>query len=357
MQKISSWRGLLDHIIENTAERERIATEMGVRPITLTRWASGESTPRAQNLSHLLNALPKHYRDQFQELIEENYPHLPLSWEDNLSDEIPFKFVNQVLEARANSPDMLRFWTITRLVLQHALLQLDPNTLGMAITVVRCMPPSKQGKICSLRESVGLGSPPWGGDLEQRALFLGAESLAGHVVTLCRPEAIDDLRTNITFLPDYQAEYEVSTTAHPIMYANRIAGCLLLSSTQPRYFLPLNRFSLIHGYTNLLALAFDPEEFYRPELIELHMMPPIEVQQQYFVSFRQRVLALLKESSSREHPLTSVQAEQIVWQELEEQLLGQQQRTLSEKATTLKKEFSHVNTPFDQDGSDDARGV
>jgi len=141
MQKISSWRGLLDHIIENTAERERIATEMGVRPITLTRWASGESTPRPQNLSHLLNALPKYYRDQFQDLIEENYPHLPLSWEDNLSDEIPFKFVNQVLEARANSPDMLRFWTITRLVLQHALLQLDPNTLGMAITVVRCMPP------------------------------------------------------------------------------------------------------------------------------------------------------------------------------------------------------------------------
>jgi hypothetical protein len=178
-----------------------------------------------------------------------------------------------------------------------------------------------------------LGTPPWGGDLEQRALFLGAESLAGHVVTLCRPEAIDDLRTDTTFVPAYQTEYEVSATAHPIMYANRIAGCLLLSSTQPRYFLSLSRFLLIHGYTNLLALAFEPEEFYRPELIELYMMPPLEVQKSYFARFRQRVLVLLKESSSSEHPLTSVQAEQVVWQQLEEELLEQQQRISREKAT------------------------
>ena len=50
--------------------------------------------------------------------------------------------------------------------------QLDPERIGMSISVVRCMPP-KNGKIRSLRESEGLGTPPWGGDLEERALLLG----------------------------------------------------------------------------------------------------------------------------------------------------------------------------------------
>ena len=334
MERQSSWRELLNNIIDTSSERERIANEIGVRPITLTRWASGESIPRPQNLGHLLNALPKRYREQFQELIEEDFPHLFLSDEDKSPDEIPFAFINQVLDTRANTPDMLRFWTMTRLILQHALMQLDPNTLGMAITVVRCMPPTKDGKIRSLRESVGLGTPPWSGDLEQRALFLGAESLAGHVVTLCRPETIDDLRINISFLPAYQTEYEVSATAHPIMYANRVAGCLLLSSTQPRYFLSLSRFSLIRGYANLLALAFDPEEFYQPELVELYMMPSVEVQQTHFAHFRQRVLALLKDSSMTSQPLTSIQAEQVVWQQLQEQFLEQQQKISRENGTS-----------------------
>jgi transcriptional regulator with XRE-family HTH domain len=334
MEKVLSWRALLNSIIDNSAERERIANEIGVRPITLARWASGESMPRPQNLGHLLNSLPKRYREQFQELLEEDFPHLFLSGEDNSTDEIAFTFISQVLDTRANTPDMLRFWTMTRLILQHALQQLDSNTLGMSITLVRCMPPTRDGKIRSLRESVGLGTPPWSGDLEQRALFLGAESLAGHVVTLCRPETIDDMRINVSFLPAYQTEYEVSATAHPIMYANRIAGCLLLSSTQPRYFLSLSRFSLIRGYTNLLALAFNAEEFYAPELVELYMMPPLEVQQTYFAHFRQRVLALLKESSTTQYPLTSVQAEQVVWQQLEEQFLEQQQKLSLENGTS-----------------------
>jgi len=67
MQKLSSWRELLESITNNPSERERIATEIGVRPITLTRWASGESTPRPHNLHHLLNALPKQYRNQFRQ--------------------------------------------------------------------------------------------------------------------------------------------------------------------------------------------------------------------------------------------------------------------------------------------------
>jgi hypothetical protein len=240
---------------------------------------------------------------------------------DTSDQEIPYKFIMEVLEARASIPDLLRFWSITRLVLQQALKQLDPERVGMAITVVRCMPP-RDGKIRSLRESVGLGSPPWGGDLEEKALLLGAESLAGHVTVSCRMEQIGDLKANKTFLPAYQVEHEVSAVACPIMHACRVAGCLLLSSTQLDYFVPEARLSLVRGYAYLASLAFTPDEFYNPDQIALHIMPPPVRQQPYFDGFRQRVLQRMQSSSNGSQLLASTEAEQIEWQYIEEQLLS-----------------------------------
>jgi hypothetical protein len=318
------WGELLSTIISNSAERDRIANEIGVHHITLNRWITGESKPRPQNLRQLLHALPRQQRDQLIALMEDDLPGLPVLSAQVMDDslfEIAYTFIMEVLDTRATMADMLRFWAINRLVLQQALRQLDPERVGMAITVVRCMPPGSDGKIHSLRENIGRGTPPWEGDLDHKAMFLGAESLAGYVVASCRPEAIGDLTKDRTLLPAYQTEHEVSATAHPIMFAGRVAGCLLLSSTQPNYFLSQSRFALINGFANLIALAFEPEEFYQPELIELGVMPPLEVQRSYFASFRQRVNRLLRESTTAAHPLTNTQAEQLVWQELEEILL------------------------------------
>lgn len=325
MKKVSSWRELLDSIVSSAADRERIATEAGVRSITLTRWVSGESTPRLQNLRQLLKVIPHQHRDQFRELIEleVDLPTLSGSEIDDLSEDIPSKFVNELLEVRATGPDVLRFWTMSHHVLQHALKQLDPEPMGMAIIVVQCMPPHSDGKIHSLRETVGLGTPPWGGDLEQKALFLGAESLAGQVVASCRPQVVQNLTKDKTFFPAYQTLYEMSAMAYPIMFAGRVAGCLLVSSTQINYFLPPSRLALIHSYANLVSLAFEPAEFYAPDLIELRLMPSPEVQQAHFTTFRQRVLKLLKDSANTQHPLMDTQAEQRVWHDLEGILLDQ----------------------------------
>jgi len=46
MREAVTWRELLGRSIENLQERQRIANAMGVIPITLMRWANGESTPR-----------------------------------------------------------------------------------------------------------------------------------------------------------------------------------------------------------------------------------------------------------------------------------------------------------------------
>ncbi|GCE13545.1 helix-turn-helix domain-containing protein [Tengunoibacter tsumagoiensis] len=315
------WRELLNSIITNSTERDRIAAEIGVHPVTLTRWASGESSPRPHNLRQLLRALPKGPRSQLLTLLEKVSPDVVDFEIDTTSHEIPYKFIIEVLEARASIPDLLRFWSITRLVLQQALRQLDPERVGMAITVVRCMP-ARYGKIRSLRETVGLGTAPWGGDLEEKALLLGAESLAGHVTVSCRLEHIGDLRTNKTFLPAYQVEHEVSAVACPIMYACRVAGCLLISSTQPDYFAPEARLALVRGYANLLALAFNPEDFYDPDVFALHIMPPSHIQQAHFTGFRQRVLKLMQDSVRQERRLASNEAEQLVWQDIEEVLLN-----------------------------------
>jgi len=314
------WRELLGDIINNIAERDRIANEIGVHPVTLTRWVSGDSSPRSHNLRQLLRALPKPQRVELLASLEEFSSDVTDFEIDVSAQEIPYKFIMEVLEARANIPDLLRYWSISQLILQRVLKQLDPERVGMVVTIVRCMP-LRDGKIRSLRESLGMGTSPWAGDLEEKALLLGAESLAGHVTVACRMEQIGDLYANKTFLPAYQADNEVSAVACPIMYACRVAGCLLISSTQKDYFVPEARLSLVRAYTNLLALAFNQEDFYDPELLALHIMPPLSVQQEYFTGFRQRVLELMQESVKTDMRLSSPEAEQLVWQEIEEALL------------------------------------
>jgi GAF domain-containing protein len=152
-------------------------------------------------------------------------------------------------------------------------------------------------------------------------MLLGAESLAGYVVSRCRAQAIDDLREPHMLLPAYQTEYEVSAAAHPIMYANRVAGCLLVSSTQPKYFDSPNRLALIADYAQLIALAFTPQQFYPVEWVELQMMPPLAVQRQLFATLQHRTQRILQEAFATSHSLSREEAEQLAWQQLEEELL------------------------------------
>src|SRR2546426_6526882 len=113
-----SWRELLKDLISNPVERERIAGETGVHPFTLQRWASGEAKPREQNLRRLLMALPQQYQEQFRALLEEDSSLLGPLREDTLLSELPPALFNEVLETRASTPDLLRFWAMSRQVLQ-----------------------------------------------------------------------------------------------------------------------------------------------------------------------------------------------------------------------------------------------
>ena len=318
-----TWRSLLKSIINDSHERQRLAEELGIKPITLTRWANGESDPRPQNLRHLLTAVPQH-RDQMLELIREErgFEEFTNAGFDESSISIPSAFYNRVFTARASTVENMRFWSICNLILQQAVSQLDPDRLGIAVNVVRCMTPAPvDDKVHSLRESVGFGTHPWSGDLEQQAMFLGAESLCGYVATVCRPASNQNIDEKQNLIPAHRVEYEKSASVHPILFAGRIAGCLLVSSTQYNYFLSQTRLTLIENYANLLALAFEPEEFYEPEDIELFVMPDQEKQKKYFANFRQRVANTMIEGARNKRPVNNIQAEQIVWRQLEEELL------------------------------------
>ena len=323
MQEAQNWRKLLGTIISNPKEKQRIASELGVKPITLTRWVSGESEPRPQNLRSLLSVLPGQ-REQLLDLIrkEEGWEEFTDTIKDDAFKEIPSEFYTNVFVSRASTTENLRYWSLCQIILSQALKQLDPDRLGMSVWVVKCMPPSGfYHKVRSLQESIGLGNPPWGGNLEQRAMFLAAESLAGNVVTLCRPATIENLDEEHNLLPAARSEHEKSCAIYPILYAGRIAGVFMVSSTQYNHFQSRSRGSLVQAYADLLALAFEPEDFYEPEDIALCVLPYHDEQKSYFASFRQLVKTALKEAAQKNKPINTVEAEMQVWQQLEEELI------------------------------------
>ncbi len=323
MQEARTWRELLGQIIKDTREKQRLIEELNITPITLTRWVNGESDPRAQNLRQLISVLPQ-YRDQFQRLLKEErgFSDFSYSIQDESVKAIPAEFYGRVLVARASTSENLRFWSTCHLILQQAIGQLDPDRRGMSIWVVRCMPPSgPYNKVRSLRESVGLGTPPWVGNLEQNAMFLGAESLAGSVVTLYRPGIIQNLDDEHNLMPAARVEHEKSAAIYPILYAGRIAGVLLVSSTEINYFLSPARIELVQHYADLIALAFEPEDFYTPEQIALCVMPSHAEQKEYFAKFRQLVAKTMLTAATRNQPVNNLQADVLVWQQLENELL------------------------------------
>lgn len=320
MHELRTWRDLLGKIISDPLEKQRIAEELSINTITLDRWANNQSDPRPQNLRRLHNALPRH-QEMLLDLISDEFPEFTGEEKDDTSKEIPPAFYARIFASRSVTARALRFWSIGNLILEQALGQLDPDRVGMAITVARFMPPRHSQKVHSLRESIGWGTSPWAGNLEQKAMFLGAESLAGYAATSCHPAAIQNLEEEDTLLPAHQIEGELSAAVYPILYVGRIAGCLIVSSTQTNYFLAQSRLTLIQHYADLMALAFDAEDFYEPDDIQLHIMPSHEVQKAHFANFRQRIAQAMRQAANMGQPISNVEAELLVWQQLEEEFI------------------------------------
>jgi len=328
----ATWREILGMLIEEPGERQRIADVARVHPLTLTRWVTKESDPRPTSFHALLVAVPQ-YRQQLLSLIAREFPDYPVSAEQVEDEEraatqnptIPPVFYHRVLKTAATTTPLLRFWSICNLVLSQALTQfIDPDHSSVAITVLQCVPPRPANKVRCLRQSVELGTPPWRSDLAEKAWFLGAESLAGHAITVNHVAAVQSIGENPEHLPARRIDFEESIAAIPLLRSSRIAGCLTVSCTSPDFFTDA-RIALLEQYALLLTLAFDDADFYAPQDIELRVMATYTEQQAHFATFRSRVNQLLREGAEAQQTLTLAQAEQIVRQQLAEELMLQSQ--------------------------------
>ncbi|HJT59054.1 MAG TPA: helix-turn-helix transcriptional regulator [Ktedonobacteraceae bacterium] len=318
-----TWRELLGQLTERPAERQRVAEELGVTPYTITRWVEGISEPRVQNLKRLPEVFPA-YSQLFSDLIQAelvpNAPPLSTLSVTSPTLEIPSEYLARVLTAYATTSGPFRAWSIRTLTLQQAIRQLDPDLLGMEITVAQCIPPVLGEPIRSLCERMGVGTGSWDSRVGWRLFFLGAESLAGWTVGRGEPGVVQNMDQGEGLLPFRRTPYEKSAAAWPLQRAGKLAGCLLVSSAQINYFTPL-RLSSIEIYANTLALSFRDEEFYDLRQIALHEMPLLSQQEAstIFAQLRERIASLRRE---RAFQISEAEAECLALQQIEAELLA-----------------------------------
>ncbi|MEO8970742.1 MAG: hypothetical protein ABI406_03970 [Ktedonobacteraceae bacterium] len=323
MVKPVTWREVLGQIIEDAHERQRIASALGINPITLERWANHTSKPRIQNLRLLLAVLPEQHHDMIASLSAE-FPDILTGMERDVigdsAQEIPSEFYTHAINAYVQTPRAQRFWLMSTTIMQQALGQLGSRDTGIAITVVQCVSPLQAQTVRSLRLRIGRATPPWQTNLEQNPIFLGAESMAGFAVMHQRPLIIENREEDNSIYPAHWIEWEESAAAYPITHSGMIAGSLLVSSTRSHYFVPFRR-TLIQNYARLMTLAFEPEDFYPPEQVDLRLMPHYSLQEKYLLQFRQRVSEVMLQAARNHLPIDLFQAQDRVWRQLEDELL------------------------------------
>lgn len=316
----TTWRELLRNVASDPLEQQKILDSLNINAMTLKRWVNGETNPRPQNLRLLLNALPQ-YRKQLLMLLTMEFPFIRQEnlFLDEQSSVIPTAFYEQVMNTYVGVSQHMRSATISSLILQQILKQLDPDLNGMLVYVAQCVPPSKGQKVRSLRMMSGNGTSPWSTYVEYHPQFFGAESLVGYAVSsghLTALQAQDEIQR---IFPYDQLENVRSAVSAPILLANQTVGALYVASTQPEFFSHAH-LSLIQKYVELMCLAFEKHEFYLLSDIALGVMPAREQQLPVLVTFQTQVTQQIILAAQENRTLTRLQAEKIAWQEMEEKL-------------------------------------
>jgi hypothetical protein len=320
IQGTLSWQAVLQKIIVSPKERQRLANELGINTITLTRWAKEDSHPQRSYLARLVKVVHPHQRSELLNALLVAYPDMQDKLMEETTEYVPSPFFRQILKDRASIIEAMRPWQISSAVLDEALRLLDPNQLGMAVTPALCMPPV-DNKIRSLREHGGRGTDPWDTDLEHEAIFLGMNCLAGHVVQSGRASSVRDVKRE-RYIPVFAHPegMEISSAAAPIWLEGKIAGCLLASSTQLEHFTQ-TRLDLLLNLANIFALALNPDDFYPHQMVQLRYIPRPPIQEQYLRTFRHLVTSRMIQAGRRGETLNNAEAEKAAWQELEEKLI------------------------------------
>lgn len=320
MPETQTWRTLFRTIISIPERRQVLAHELGVNPVTLTRWAENQATPRLSSLQRLLKLLPE-YQSLMLPLITQEFPSFTLKGtpEEAPEDSIPAAFYQQVVHMLVTLPDSRRVWETCRSILRQMVKQLDTDQTDIAVLLTQCVLPPAPNKVRSLRALMGAGKTPWGGNPEYQSAFLGIEMVAGQVVATGQSITIQNYPSQLQATSESTAGLGSSCT-YPLLRANRILGTLGVLSALPDYFTPVRQ-HLIEDYAALTSIVFPSDMFFDFEAIELNILPPYSVQAPYLATLHARIQHLIKDAMKNNQPLTLNQAEQKAWQQLEDEVI------------------------------------
>lgn len=292
----------------------RVAKALGVTENTVYRWMNGTSTPQPAHLRRLPDVLPAH-RSKLIHVIKQTYPGV-LELSPISVREIQKDIYQRVIELVVSiDEDDLRQWEVVQTLFEYALLQLDPEHYGMVITYAKLLPPREDAMVHALREVAMRGHTPWPQETQTRA-FLGSNMLGGHVAMLQRNQVWSDIiEGHIPFMVDVN---ERSSCASPLLRGRRIAGVLIVSSTQPDFFADPKKCETIDEYARLLSIAVPPSDFHSIYSLHLRPMPDLSMQRQHLnTTYIQRIL-----NYASTHNLSSQEAETKVERELEKEFEG-----------------------------------
>jgi GAF domain-containing protein len=268
-----TWRELLEVLLEDPYALEKVTKHLGVSRKIIMNWIHYKADPDLRILQQIIESFPDDY-DALLELIQRELPHFVPERLANGEEplEILAPFHNRLSKTLRESPPMLRFWSTCQLVLRQAMQQLDPYRTGMMMAIMICTAPAPGKNVRSLYGYLGSGSSAWTGNWYQQPLFFGSDSLSGYAATTGAIQVIHDVKSDLKGISFYDVDDTRSVLVIPILSSKKCAGCLYVTSTSPYYF-GSRRLKLVQEYTECLARAFSPEEFYAPDQIQLSLLP------------------------------------------------------------------------------------
>ena len=309
-EKLTAFSNFLRTILRrDRAEITRVAREMDVAENTIYRWMNGSSDPRPSHLKRLPDVLPE-YRGNLSYVINQTFPGV-LDMQTVGIREVGKDIYRRVLDLVALiSEEDTRFWQVSQTIFEYALLHLDSERQGLAITFARLMPAHEDG-VHSLRESTMRGNAPWPFDIESKA-YLGSTTLAGAAVAMQRMLVWNNVGGGDRLQVEVD-DYEASACAAPIMRGSRIAGALIISSTQSAFFNDPIACQAVVEYAQLLAVALAEQDFQLHTSLNLRPMPELRVQRTLIThSYVSRILTY-----ARKYDISRREADLRVQREME----------------------------------------
>ncbi len=303
----------------NRSEIARVAKELDVSDVTVSRWMDG-TAPRETYLNRLPDILGERRQDLIA-AIQQTFPGALHIQEERRQTAVSKEMYRNILDLVALvEEDENRHWQIMHAIFEYALLHLDADRQGLSIAYAPFMPPQQDGYIHSLRELMVRGTYPWPSFLVNK-IFLGSNTLAGNAAMRNCLLTWDSLENEVRLYVAID-NFERSACAVPVMRSGKMSGILIVSSTRAMFSHDEAVCEAVQEYARLLALALQDEDFYPLSCIHLRPMPDLPLQRaEIDRSYRNRILDCVRTTGS-----TMPEAEFIVAQALEHEFEEMQQQ-------------------------------